>query len=559
MSTELFMLPETPQMQHHKPLFSNLLEPTDTPYLPGLQRTHNGRADSLSPFLDGLSKQTSTSSGHCSSYDDGMAAYMRMHQQIQALVSENETLKQQNNVLLASQDAYKNAFKILATSISLDVSDSDIAKFSGIPPGFKCAIYKPSVHERKHSEPLHQSAYPNTRFWTPSLYETWKKSPDAQYTEHGTFPFLENADGKPVEKSEVTRITKSLQSCWAALKQENRAPDTWGKAGNKILDEVAEEMAQQYPSWTATHLDKKKRKVHNTGFNDHDTSKQRKVSGSSEPESDASNSRITGDKSISTLSESEAKQDTPPKDVTMTSILNFQKSDIGTSKQEQQSNDTQPQSIEVSTPSLQPGPVSLPVPHVSLITTTHDAGNSPTASSHANTADTTPQDRLDHSNDTVNTSTCITEDTETHVEVTFATMASFPVIKNPLAKLAGQKRESTVPDPVVTPSDMPAPLSTPMLPSNKMPAPPASATVESAGTKKFRPGTSKNGRSLCAHRWLKQVAPNGSSANFRIYWSGLTKEKQLAYETDALKLVKDDIWNGNTVDIISKISSSTLH
>ncbi|KAG1822725.1 uncharacterized protein BJ212DRAFT_1296703 [Suillus subaureus] len=116
------------------------------------------------------------------------------------------------------------------------------------------------------------------------------------------------------------------------------------------------------------------------------------------------------------------------------------------------------------------------------------------------------------------------------------------------------------------------PLSTPTLPSNDMPTPPASATVKSASVKKFRPCTSKNGRSLCTHQWLKQVAPNGSSANFRIYWSGLTKEKQLAYETDMLKLVtnltkcalilmqvKDDIWNSNTVDIISKISSGTLY
>jgi hypothetical protein len=183
---------------------------------------------------------------------------------------------------------------------------------------------------------------------------------------------------------------------------------------------------ERYPSWTVTHLDKKKRKVHNTGFNNRDTSKRRKVSGSAEPESDVLKSQITGNESISTtLSESEAKQDTPPKNITMTSILDFQKSDIDTSKQEQQSNDTQQsQFIEVSTPSLQPGPVSLPVPHVPLITATHDASNSPEASSCANTADTTPQDHLDHSNDTIDTSTCITEDTETPVEVTPATMVS---------------------------------------------------------------------------------------------------------------------------------------
>ncbi|KAG1822723.1 uncharacterized protein BJ212DRAFT_1477137 [Suillus subaureus] len=121
----------------------------------------------------------------------------------------------------------------------------------------------------------------------------------------------------------------------------------------------------------------------------------------------------------------------------MTFVLNFQKSNIDTSGQEQQSNDTQqPQSIEVLTPSLWPRPVSVPVLHVSLITTTHDASNSPKASSHANTADTTPQDCFDHSNDTINMSTCITEDTEMPVEVTVAAIASFPVIKNPLVKLA---------------------------------------------------------------------------------------------------------------------------
>ncbi|KAG1774495.1 hypothetical protein EV702DRAFT_1047660 [Suillus placidus] len=330
------------------------------------------------PYSAAQSK--STKSGRISAYDD---------RTIQALASENETLKQQNNVLLASQDAYKNPFKILAASISLDLCDSDILKFAGIPPGFKSA-----------------NDYPKTKFWIPSLYKAWKKSPSVQYTEHGTFPFLENTDGEPIEKSEISCITKSLRSCWAALKQENRAPNTWGKAGNKILDEVTEEMArlhlilalcengwkvhaiatERYPSWT--------------------------VSGA-------------------------------------------------------------------------------------------DSG------------------------------TCS-------------------------AKLAERKRESTVPDPVA-PSAVSASSSASTLPPSNIPAASASATVESASGKKFRPGTSKNGRSLCAHQWLKQVAANGSSADFRIYWSGLTKDKQLAYKADALKLVSDDIWNGNTVDIIGRFSSGALY
>ncbi|KAG1908657.1 uncharacterized protein F5891DRAFT_1180190 [Suillus fuscotomentosus] len=97
-----------------------------------------------------------------------------------------------------------------------------------------------------------------------------------------------------------------------------------------------------------------------------------------------------------------------------------------------------------------------------------------------------------------------TEDTETPT--------SFPIIKNPLAKLAERKCESTVPNPAVT------------------------QYIEE-----------------------RKIVANGSSANFRIYWSDLMKEKQLAYDPDALKLVKDNIWNGNTVDIINKISSGSLY
>jgi hypothetical protein len=42
---------------------------------------------------------------------------MSMYQQIQALMNENDTLKQQNNILLASQDAYKYVFYTLSFAV----------------------------------------------------------------------------------------------------------------------------------------------------------------------------------------------------------------------------------------------------------------------------------------------------------------------------------------------------------------------------------------------------------------------------------------------------------
>ncbi|KAG0692394.1 hypothetical protein DFH29DRAFT_882523 [Suillus ampliporus] len=69
-------------------------------------------------------------------------------------------------------------------------------------------------------------------------------------------------------------------------------------------------------------------------------------------------------------------------------------------------------------------------------------------------------------------------------------------------------------------------------------------------SKNFRPATTKNGRTLCAHRWLKQVAPNGYSRDFKLYWDSLGKDRQEKYETDAKKLISDGIWTGSTVEVI---------
>ncbi|KAG2051840.1 hypothetical protein BDR06DRAFT_1022473 [Suillus hirtellus] len=78
-------------------------------------------------------------------------------------------------------------------------------------------------------------------------------------------------------------------------------------------------------------------------------------------------------------------------------------------------------------------------------------------------------------------------------------------------------------------------------------------------TKNFRPAATKNGRNLCAHRWLKQVAPNGYSRDFKLYWDSLGKDRQEKYETDAKKLISDGIWTGNTVEVIVVDTSKSIH
>ncbi|KAG1788450.1 uncharacterized protein HD556DRAFT_1312040 [Suillus plorans] len=85
------------------------------------------------------------------------------------------------------------------------------------------------------------------------------------------------------------------------------------------------------------------------------------------------------------------------------------------------------------------------------------------------------------------------------------------------------------------------------------------APMNTTNTKKFCPATTKNGRNHCTHRWLKQLMPNRSSQDFKVYWDSLEKTRQASYDIEASSLVADSVWTVNTVDILAKFSSGTLH
>src|SRR5882757_3257880 len=70
--------------------------------------------------------------------------------------------------------------------------------------------------------------------------------------------------------------------------------------------------------------------------------------------------------------------------------------------------------------------------------------------------------------------------------------------------IAERKHESIVPNPVAPPA-MSASSSASTLPPSDVPAPSTSATIESASGKKFRPGTSKNGRCVTCQKAVARV------------------------------------------------------
>ncbi|KAG2737255.1 hypothetical protein P692DRAFT_20883758, partial [Suillus brevipes Sb2] len=80
-------------------------------------------------------------------------------------------------------------------------------------------------------------------------------------------------------------------------------------------------------------------------------------------------------------------------------------------------------------------------------------------------------------------------------------------------------------------------------------------SVSSKKVVKMRPGPRKNGRNLCAFRWLKQVSVGGGSTKeFNVYYSQLGAEQIKLYDTEAVRLEQAKLWTKN-----GDIADGTMH
>ncbi|KAG2347554.1 hypothetical protein BDR05DRAFT_996657 [Suillus weaverae] len=59
------------------------------------------------------------------------------------------------------------------------------------------------------------------------------------------------------------------------------------------------------------------------------------------------------------------------------------------------------------------------------------------------------------------------------------------------------------------------------------------------------PGNAKNGRNLCALRWLKQTKRSGTTDEFNAFYGTLTSDQLGKYNEEAKNLVSNDAWNKN--------------
>ncbi|KAG1744283.1 hypothetical protein EDB19DRAFT_2037989 [Suillus lakei] len=72
--------------------------------------------------------------------------------------------------------------------------------------------------------------------------------------------------------------------------------------------------------------------------------------------------------------------------------------------------------------------------------------------------------------------------------------------------------------------------------------------AKSGAKAKMRPSQTKNGRNLCALRWLKQTKLNGTTDKFNAYYNSLTSTQRTEYDQDTANLVASNTWNKTVCD-----------
>ncbi|KAI6106723.1 hypothetical protein EV401DRAFT_2200382 [Pisolithus croceorrhizus] len=82
-------------------------------------------------------------------------------------------------------------------------------------------------------------------------------------------------------------------------------------------------------------------------------------------------------------------------------------------------------------------------------------------------------------------------------------------------------------------------------------------TDVSGKKKSWCPPSNKSGRTLCMHRYQKQVG--GSLDEFNSYFEALSPEVKMRYKDEAKDLVARGIWVNGTANVIAKFSSLPMH
>ncbi|KAG2755105.1 hypothetical protein P692DRAFT_20815725 [Suillus brevipes Sb2] len=458
---------------------------------------------------------------------------VKLHYEIARLTGERDTIKK----------SFHDIIQILRLPI-----DTDPLKFT---------IGDVIARDSQQSRPT-RTSHPKVQFWLRSDYDTWLDSATVSRIKRGTAPYLEEEDGTCITNATLKSIRRRCRAAWAELVVKKLAPPTWARlcaSGQTMMRSIMEMefpvfrldtdgwkltllCTTDYPNWRKRHLDRDGR-----WKNPDKTAAKHEAMGDDDDDSMHS---LADTKPIP--SRATVKSNGKKRECTMDDSLDSEPAD--NLKRQKVSMSSLPQAGHDTTGSPSNGSdVSL-----FLSTQPSESAGSPTSASNVSLLSST-----EHSTPSDTTFANITNSPLPDLPLPPAPHPSPPrhgaylpavpftgnaneenvpvVLKNPLANIFGGP--SGIPKLIPTPA---IPPSTDSSKGGTVKSGPTTGGVDVKKCSKMRPGSTKNGRNLCALRWIKQTNKNGTTDEFKLYWNTLATAQQDEYQAEAERLDSAGAW-----------------
>ncbi|KAI6036056.1 hypothetical protein PISMIDRAFT_12317 [Pisolithus microcarpus 441] len=473
-------------------------------------------------------------------------AYSQETKQINLLQERTKLLEGEVVKLTVENSTLRTAFQCLAGAVGLRDMDPCKVDNTSFPP---VALLK----LKEEPAPPTPNEYPSIRFWDREDWDKYLESPEGQTSKRGTMGYLEDKDGNPPSCKTAKAIRKVLRGGWVELVNRELAPPSWGRLSASARQFVHGLMENAYPDfkfanngWKLDYLASTTYPAWRKGsLDDNGKWKQKKGKGP-KMEDDDDDDDSTNEVGMKRKG------------------LGFKSEEPGSAKRfrgkyEEENDSTPPTSMASLSPPLSDTSVSSSEPSVeSRPLGTSDGNEAPSYDTLCADAE---KDSMHCGPNTV--TKAISIDPLAALALAASKARDTPTLslldtsqEPPLGSGANETQSSTRPILELEHAIVPAATSLPSIPGmldiTTTPAP-VSKSTKGNGKAKMRPGPTKNGRNLCAHRWRKQVQSSGSTEEFQQYYNGLTAEQRKAYDDDATALVASNNWDAKS------ICNGTLH
>lgn len=417
-----------------------------------------------------------------------------------------------------------------------------------------------SIKARDEPRP-NATSHPNIRFWHRVDYDAWLDSPAAKRAQRGTVPFLEDESGQPITAKMIKAIREGCRAAWAELVVRDIAPSTWARlcsTGNLVVRQMMEHdfpifrldsdgwklkllCTNDYPNWRKNHLDfdgthwtwktsdKKATKQETSSEDDMDVLpdpekksllKHKGKKRAHSPDNTSSIKRVKDtptDSAISSFSSNDEIQETSDEFRTSSPAADH----------DTDSDAISPYNKIPAEPSNNFTPLrNLSALPLILPPSPRQPNSSPPHGVYL------PQPPS-HRHDNKENMPVFLKNPLANMFTTKAPPRALPLLDNSNSPLHPRVDPSTSAGVSTAATITSAGLTS----STAAPTP----TTSTKGSK-MRPGPKKNGRNLCALRWLKQLNTKGTTKEFDSYWCALSTAQKDEYQAEAERLESAGQW-----------------